>query len=201
MNWFRRLAGSVAIIGGLLIVWGYVPSSPFDDQRINYVRLLFFWCSGAAIALGFQGRTVLLQSTVGRAATTAVLAIAVLNLLLILFPRRAFNVFGDSVELVSFTSSFLGWLAASLYGFALVAHRAAFTNLRGLEKNVTRYSSSLLVIAGPVATFGMDRLGLTKSEPYGAIFGTLGALGVGAVALSWLLMGIVLIVGAQQRTE
>lgn len=47
----------------------------------------------------------------------------------------------------------------------------------------------------------MDRLGLTKSEPYGAIFGTLGALGVGAVALSWLLMGIVLIVGAQQRTE
>ena len=52
-----------------------------------------------------------------------------------------------------------------------------------------------------MATFGMDRLGLTKSDPYGEVFGILGALGVGAVALSWLLMGIALIVGAQRRTE
>ena len=44
----------------------------------------------------------------------------------------------------------------------------------------------------------MDRLGLTRSEPYGELFGNLGALGVGAVGLGWLLLGTVLVLGPRR---
>jgi hypothetical protein len=197
----RRFAGLVAIIGGLLILWGFVPFNPFDDQRINAVRLVFFWSGGTAIALGFQGLHEVLQSRVGRIATLAVVFFALWNVLWILLSLGTDSLLGDSFGLAGFVAGFLGWLVASLYGIALVANRAALTNLGRLEKTITRFASILLVIAGPVATFGMDRLGLTRSEPYGEAFGTLGALGVGAVALSWLMMGIALIVGARRRTE
>ncbi len=201
MSSMRRFAGLVAIIGGLLILWGFVSSTPFEDQRINAVRLVFFWSGGAAIVLGFRGRHAVLQSRVGRIATLAVVFIALWNVLWVLLSLSADSTFGGSFGLAGFVAGFLGWLAASLYGVALVVNRTSFTGFTPLEAGITRFTSILLVFAGLVATFGMDRLGLTKSEPYGEAFGTLGALGVGAVALSWLMMGIALIVGAQRRTE
>ena len=197
----RRFAGGVAIIGGLLILWGFVPSNPFDDQRTNAVRLVFFWSGGAAIVLSFRGRHVVFQSRVGRIATLAVVFFALWNVLWVLLSLGTDSLLGDSFGLAGFVAGFLGWLAASLYGVALVANRTSFTGLTPLEAGITRLASFVLVFAGLVATFGMDRLGLTRSEPYGETFVALGALSVGAVALSWLLMGIALIMGAQRRTE
>jgi hypothetical protein len=196
-----RFAGLVAIIGGLLILWGFVSSNPFEDQRINAVRLVFFWSGGAAIVLGFRGRHAVLQSRVGRIATLAVVFFALWNVLWVLLSLGTGSLLGDSFGLAGFVAGLLGWLAASLYGVALVVNRTSFTGFTQLEAGITRFTSILLVFAGLVATFGMDRLGLTRSEPYGEAFGTLGALGVGAVALSWLLMGIALIMGALRRTE
>ena len=201
MSSWRRFAGLVAIIGGLLILWAFVSSNPFEDQRINTVRLVLFWSGGAAIVLGFHGRQVMLRSRIGRIATVAVVFFALWNVLWVLLSLSADSPFGGSFGLAGFVAGFLGWLATSLYGVALVANRTSFTGLTPLEAGITRLASFLLVFAGLVATFGMDRLGLTKSEPYGEAFGTLGALGVGAVALSWLMLGIALIVGAQRRTE
>ena len=201
MSWMRRFAGGVAIIGGLLILWGFVPSNPFDDQRTNAVRLVFFWSGGAAIVLSFRGRHAVLQSRVGRIATLAVVFFALWNVLWVLLSLGTDSLLGDSFGLAGFVAGFLGWLAASLYGVALVVNRTSFAGFTPLEAGITRFTSIVLVLAGLVATFGMDRLGLTRSEPYGEAFGTLSALGVGAVALSWLMLGIALIVGAQRRTE
>ena len=201
MSSMRRFAGLVAIIGGLLILWGFVSSNPFEDQRVNTVRLVLFWSGGAAIVLGFRGRHVMLQSRIGRIATLAVVFFALWNVLWVLLSLSTDSPFGGSFGLAGFVAGFLGWLAASIYGVALVANHTSFKGFTPLEAGVTRFTSILLVFAGLVATFGMDRLGLTRSEPYGEAFGTLGALGVGAVALSWLMMGIALIVGAQRRTE
>lgn len=201
MNWLRSFEGLVAIIGGLLILWGFVSSTPFEDQRINAVRLVFFWSGGAVIVLGFRGRHAMLRSRIGRIATVAVVFFAMWNVIWILLALSTDSPFGDVIGLAGFIGSFMGWLAASLYGIALVANRTSFKGSTPLEAGITRLCSIVLVFAGLVATFGMDRLGLTRSEPYGEAFGTLGALGVGAVALSWLMMGIALIVGAQWRTE
>ncbi len=201
MSSMRRFAGLVAIIGGLLILWGFVSSNPFEDQRVNTVRLVLFWSGGAAIVLGFRGRHVMLQSRIGRFATLAVVFFALWNVLWVLLSLSTDSPFGGSFGLAGFVAGFLGWLAASIYGVALVANHTSFKRFTPLEAGVTRLASIVLVFAGLVATFGMDRLGLTRSEPYGETFVALGALGVGAVALSWLLMGIALIVGAQRRTE
>jgi hypothetical protein len=197
----RRFAGFVAIIGGLLILWGFVSSTPFEDQRVNTVRLVLFWSGGAAIVLGFRGRHAILRSRIGRFATGAVVFFALWNVLWVLLSLITDSPFGGSFGLAGFVASFLGWLAASLYGVALVTNRTSFTLFTPLEAGVTRLAAFVLVFAGLVATFGMDRLGLTRSEPYGEVFRILGALGVGAVALSWLLMGIALIVGVQRRAE
>ena len=201
MSSMRRFAGLVAIIGGLLILWGFVSSNPFEDQRVNTVRLVLFWSGGAAIVLGFRGRHVMLQSRIGRFATLAVVFFALWNVLWVLLSLSTDSPFGGSFGLAGFVAGFLGWLAASLYGVALVVNRTSFAGFTPLEAGITRFTSIVLVLAGLVATFGMDRLGLTRSEPYGEAFGTLSALGVGAVALSWLMMGIALTVGAQRRTE
>ena len=201
MSWMRRFAGLVAIIGGLLILWGFVPSNPFDDQRANAVRLVFFWSGGAAIVLSFRGRHAVLSSRIGRIATLAVVFFALWNVLWVVLSLGTDSPLGGSFGLAGFVATFLGWLAASLYGIALVVNRTSFAGFTPLEAGITRFTSIVLVLAGLVATFGMDRLGLTRSEPNGEAFGTLGALGVGAVALSWLMMGIALIMGAQRRTE
>jgi len=98
----RRFAGLVAIIGGLLILWGFVSSNPFEDQRINTVRLVLFWSGGAAIVLGFQGRHVILQSRIGRIATLAVVFFALWNVLWVLLSLSTDSPFGGSFGLAIF---------------------------------------------------------------------------------------------------
>jgi hypothetical protein len=201
MKWLRGFAGLVAIIGGLFILWGFLPSNPFEDPQTNAVRLVCFWSGGAAVVLSFRGRHAVRQSRVGRIATLAVVFFALWNVLWVLLSLSGDAPFGGSFSLAGFVAGLLGWLAASLYGVALVANRTSFKGFTLIERGITQLASSVLVIAGLIATFGMDRLGLTRSEPYGEAFGTLGALGAGAVALSWLMMGIVLFVSARRGAE
>lgn len=182
-------------------MWGFLPSNPFEDPQANAVRLVCFWSGGAAIVLGFPRIHEMLHSRLGRIATLAVVFFTLWNVLWVLLSLSRDAPFGGSFGLVGFVAGLLGWLAASLYGVALVANRTSFTGFTLIERGITQLASSVLVIAGLIAPFGMDRLGLTSSEPYGEAFGTLGALGVGAVALSWLMMGIVLFVSARRGAE
>lgn len=97
---------------------------------------------------------------------------------------------------LGFWAGFLGWLAASLYG-AVSLLRAAWRGMPRWPAVATRLAAAALLVGGVVGTFGMDRLGLTRLDGVGDLFGTLGALGVGAVGLGWLLLGGVLVLGGR----
>lgn len=188
-----RCAGVVAVLGGLLILWAFASWNPFADPRVNSIRLFLFWTGGAAVALAYRGRHAT-RPLLGRTAAGSVVLLGAWNGLWVLLAGRDIPspLTGGDLGLLRFVVSFLGWLAASLYGAAILADAGVRHGMDGWTATITQLAAPLLVIAGVVATFGMDRLGLTRSEPYGELFGTLGAVGVGGVALGWLGLGLVL---------
>lgn len=191
---WMRVAGVVAIAGGLLVLWAFVTWNPFADPRVNSIRLLLFWTGGAAVALAYRGRQAM-RPLLRRTAAGSVVLLGAWNGLWVLL--AAWDIpsplTGGDLGLLRFVVSFLGWIAASLYGAAILANAGVRDGMDGWAATITQLAAPLLVIAGVVATFGMDRLGLTRSEPFGEMFGTLGALGVGGVALGWLALGLVLV--------
>jgi hypothetical protein len=196
-----RLAGVVAVVGGLLLLWAFLSWNPFVDGHVNAVRLALFWSAGVAIALAYHGRQAAVRPLLARTATGAVVLFGAWNVLWVVLAWDRDSPFSGDFGLLGFVASFLGWLAASFYGAATLAISAAWRGMDRWAATVTRLAAALLAVAGVVATFGMDRIGLTRSEPYGELFGTLGALGVGGVGLAWMALGLVLVVGGRRAHE
>lgn len=196
-----RVAGLLAVAGGVLLLWAFYSWNPFSDPRVNGIRLLLFWSSGVAAALGYHGRQAAVRPRLARMATGAVVLVGAWNLLWLLLAWDRSSPFGGEFGLIGFVGGLLGWLAASFYGAAMLVIAAAWLGMGRWAAAATRMAAGLLVVAGVVATFGMDRLGLTRSEPYGELFGTLGMLGVGGVGLAWLVLGLVLMVGGRRVLE
>lgn len=196
-----RMAGILAVTGGVLLLWAFVSWNPFSDPQVNAVRLLLFWSAGIAIALAYHGRQAAVRPLLARMATGAVVGFGVANVLWLLLAWDRTSPFSGDFGLVGFVAGSLGWLAASFYGAAMLVIAAVWLGMGRWAAMVTRSSAGVLLVAGVVATFGMDRLGLTRSEPFGDLFATLGALGVGGVGLGWLLLGLVLLVGGRRAGE
>lgn len=196
-----RLAGLLAVTGSVLLLWAFYSWNPFSDPRVNGVRLLLFWSSGIAVGLAYHGRQAPVRPRLARMATGAVVLVGAWNLLWLLLAWDRDSPLGGEFGLIGFVAGFLGWLAASFYGAAMLVIAAAWLGMRRWAAAATTTAAGLLVVAGVMATFGMDRLGLTRSEPYGELFGTLGMLGVGGVGLAWLVLGLVLIVGPRRVRE
>jgi hypothetical protein len=196
-----RLAGIIAAVGGLLLLWAFFSWSPFDDRHVNSIRLILFWSAGIAIALAFHGRQAAVRPFLARTATGAIVLFGVWNVLWVLLAWDRSSPFSGDFGFVGFVASLLGWLAASFYGVATLAISAAWRGMGRWEAAVTRLAAALILIAGVVATLGMDRLGLTRSESYGELFATLGALGVGGVGLAWMALGLVLVMGGRRPDE
>lgn len=196
-----RLAGLLAVAGGVLLLWAFASWNPFGDPHVNAVRLLLFWSAGIAIALAFHGRQATARPLLARTATGAVVVLGAWNVLWILLAWDRSSPFSGDFGLAGFVASFLGWLSASYYGAVVLAISAAWRGMGRWSAAITRLAAALLAVAGVVATFGMDRVGLTRSEPYGELFETLGAVGVGGVGMAWLAMGLVLVVGGRRAHE
>jgi hypothetical protein len=196
-----RLAGLLAVAGGVLLLWGFYSWTPFSDPHVNEIRLLLFWSSGIAVALAYHGRQAAVRPRLARMATGAVVLVGAWNLLWLLLAWDRSSPSGGEFGLIGFVAGFLGWLAASFYGAAMLVIAAAWLGMGRWAAAATRMAAGLLVVAGVVATFGMDRLGLTHSEPYGELFDTLSMLGVVGVGLAWLVLGLVLIVGGRRVLE
>lgn len=195
-----RLLGLLAVIGGVVLLWAFVAWNPFTDWAANTVRLVLFWLGGMAAALAFHGRLAAAAPRLSRLATAAVVLAGVWNILWLVLALDRDNPFGGRFGLIGFWASFAGWLAASAYG-AVSLLRAAWRGLPTVPALATRLAALVLLVGGVVGTFGMDRIGLTRSEPFGDLFGSLGAAGVGAVGLGWLLLGgVLLFAGRSERT-
>ena len=196
-----RVAGILAVIGGALLLWAFASWNPFGDPQVNAARLLLFWSAGIAIALAFHGRQAAVRPLLARMATGAVVGFGGANVLWLLLAWDRTAPFSGEFGLIGFVAGFLGWLAASFYGSAMLVSAAAWLGMGRWAAMVTRWAAGVLLVAGVVATFGMDRLGLTRSEPFGDLFATLGTLGVGGVGLGWMLLGLVLLVGGRRAGE
>lgn len=198
---WMRAAGVIAVVGGLLILWAFVSWNPFDDRDLNSVRLLLFWSGGAVVALAYHERQIAARPLLGRTAGGAVVLFGGWNALWVLLARSVDSPFSGGFGFVGFVAGFSGWFAASVYGAAMLASSGAWRGMDRWAAITLRLAAALLVPAGVAATFGMDRLGLSRSEPFGELFGDLGALGVGGVALAWVLMGLVLVVSGLRHDE
>jgi hypothetical protein len=196
-----RLAGVVAIAGGVLLLWAYYSWNPFGDRHVNSARLLLFWAAGIAIALAFHGRQAAFRPLLARTATGAVVLCGGWNVLWLLLAWDRNSPFTGDFGLIGFVAGFLGWLAASYYGAAMLVISAAWLGMGRRAAIVTRMAGGTLLVGGLIATFGMDRLGLTRSDSYGELFATLGMVGVAGVGLAWLAMGLVLVVGGRRVHE
>lgn len=193
-----RLLGLLAILGGVLLLWAFVSWNPFAEQSVNSIRLGLFWAAGIAVAIAFHARQSAVSPRLAVVATGAVVVAGAWNILWILIAVERNSPFAGAFGFAGFIAGFAGWLIASFYGASMLVIRASWRGMSRWAGVVTRIAALSLLVGGPVATFGMDRLGLTRSEPYGEVFGTLGALGVGAVGLGWLLLGTVLVLGPRR---
>lgn len=193
-----RWLGAIAVVGGVLLLWAFVSWNPFGDPDVNAIRLALFWLAGIAVALALGGRQSVAGARLARAATSLILLTGAWNIAWIILSIGRDAPFSGAFGYLGFWASFLGWLSASLYG-AVSLRRAVSHGMPRWSRVATKVAAIALLAGGIVGTFGMDRLGLTRSEPYGELFSTLGALGVGAVGLGWLLLGGVLILGGRRR--
>jgi hypothetical protein len=191
-----RVLGAVAIGGGVLLLWAFISWDPFADRTVNTIRLAMFWLASIAVAVAFHGRQAAIHPRGALLATGAVVLFGAWNLLWLALAIGRDSPFGGDFGFVGFLAGFGGWLVAAVYGAAMLAMRAAWRGMPRSLATATRAAAVVLVIAGPVATFGMDRLGLTSSDA-GGLFTTLGALGVGGVGLGWLVLGVVLLLGGR----
>jgi len=194
-----RWLGAAAVAGGVALLLAFVSWNPFSDPGLNSIRLILFWFAGIAVALAYRDRQELAGRRAARVATAAVILTGAWNIAWVVLSVGRDSPFSGAFGELGFWAGFLGWLAASGYG-AVTLRRLLRLGMPAWLGIATSVAGLALLGGGVVGTFGMDRLGLSRSEPYGDLFGTLGVLGVGAVGLGWLLLGGVLLLGGRRRT-
>ena len=196
-----RLAGLLAVVGGVLLLWAFYSWDPFSDRPVNSARLILFFSAGIAVSLAFHGRQAAVRPRAARTATGAVVLFGAWNVLWVVLAWNHSSPFIGEFGMLGFIAMFLGWLAASLYGAAMLIISAAWLGMGRWAATATRVAAGMLTVAGVMATFGMDRFGLLRSEQYGELFTALALLGVAGVGLAWLLLGLVLLVGGRRAGE
>lgn len=192
-----RLLGLFGLVGGALLLWVWLAWNPFADRTANTFRLLAFWLAGSTVPLAFYGRQAVRAPRLALVATAAVVLTSLWNLVWLFLAIDRDSPFAGVFGWAGFIASFSGWLAAGLYGLAVLLIRAAWQGMVRWASVLTRLAAAALVIGGPMAPLGMDYFGLTRSEPYGEVIGSLGAIGVSLVGAAWLLLGVVLLLGGR----
>jgi hypothetical protein len=162
-----RLLGVAGIAAGLAMLAAFVidlPSGLFRD------RLIVFGVGVIAIGIGVHRRQSARAPTASLAATT-VLAAAVTFFLVT-------AVFVDPSNVAVLWSSVALWLGSAAFGVTSAVIGA-----------VSRIGGSAVAIGSVLALTGIDRLGLvSQSAP--TVFNTLSQLGIVAMALGWIALGI-----------
>ena len=161
-----RVLGFAGIAAGLAILAAFVidlPAGLFRD------RLIIFGIGVIAIGIGVHLR----QSP--RAPAASLAAIVVLGAVVGFF---LFTVFIEAPNIVGFWAGLAVWLGSAAFGVA--------TALIGAVSRVGGWG----VAVGSLLTLtGIDRLGLV-SEAAPTIFNTLSQVGIVAMAIGWIVLGL-----------
>ena len=194
-----RILGILAIVGGALLVAVWFAGPWFTIPGLNAWRLGLFWLAGLAVAVAFYGRQAAVAPRLALSVSALVVITSAWNIAWIVLATDRDSPFAGAFGFLGFLASLAGWLGAGLYGIAVLVTRAAWRGMTRLSGIAIQLAAAILVLAGPAATFGMDRLGLTRSEAYGELFGTLGAIGVTGVGCAWIVLGTVLLTANRRR--
>jgi hypothetical protein len=162
-----RVLGLSGIVAGTVILAAYAIQLP---EQMFFWRLIVFTVGAVAISVGVHLRQSRHAPTLSLAATLVFAAAATFFLTTVLFTPPG--------NIIGFWSGLGLWAASVAFGAASAAIGA-----------VSRMGA-VAVAAGSLLTLtGIDRLGLV-SESSPTIFDTLSQLGVVAMAIGWIVLGI-----------
>jgi hypothetical protein len=163
-----RLLGLVGIVGGLILISGFVGAFPWDSPQAVTLRIVLFNVGAIAIVIAVHRRQASVDPTLALlAAVPALLANAWYIAWLVLSPAGQFGFIG-------FYAGVAVWLADAWFGLVTLRLRV-----------VSRWGAVALVIGSVLAATGIDRLGLTTT-----IFGALSQVGGVLNGLGWILLGV-----------
>lgn len=162
-----RLLGFAGVAAGSAILAAFVvelPSGLFRD------RLIVFGIGVVAIGIGVHRRQSSRAPAASLAATLVLAAVVVFFLFCVLFME-------------------VGTVAVFWSAVALWLGTAAFGAVSALIGTVSRLGGWAVAIGSLLTLTGVDRLGLV-SESAPTIFNTLSQVGIAAMAVGWIVLGL-----------
>jgi hypothetical protein len=167
-----RVLGLIGILGGLILVAGFVGAFPWDSPEAVNLRIILGNVGAIAIVIAVHRRQASVAPVLALlAAVSALLANGWYIAWLVLSPSGHFG-------LIGFFAGIALWLTGAVFG--LVTLRLGV---------VTRWGALAVAIGSVLAVTGIDRLGLTSSANP-TIFGPLSLGGLILNGLGWILLGI-----------
>lgn len=162
-----RVLGIAGIVAGLAILAAFVidlPSGVFRD------RLIVFAVGVCAIGIGVHQRQSVRAPMLSLGVTVALVAANAFFVLTVIFLEPG--------DIGVFWSGLALWLASAAFGAA-----------GALIGAVSRLGGWAVAAGSLLALTGIDRLGLV-SESNPTYFNTLSQVGIGAMALGWIVLGL-----------
>ncbi len=162
-----RVLGMAGIAAGLAILVAFVidlPSGVFRD------RLIVFAIGVSAIGIGVHLRQSTRAPILSVVLTAALVAANLFFLITVIF-------FGPPNP-AAFWSGLVMWLVSAAFGVA-----------SGWIGAVSRIGASAVAVGSVLTLTGIDRLGLV-SEANPTIFNTLSQVGIAAMAIGWIVLGL-----------
>jgi len=174
---WARLLGAVGILGGLMLLLGFVPSTQWSPDFFN-LRLVLFNAGSIAIVVAVHRRHAAAAPLLALAASIiAISANALYPALILGLVAQPHEIGPGSFGVSLAGASVFLWLAGA--GFGLVIARLGV---------LSRWLGIALAISSTLALLGLDRLGLVSGE-FGAIFEPLALAGVAASGFVWIALG------------
>lgn len=175
---WAKLLGAIGILGGLMLLLGFIPSTQWSPDVFN-LRLVLFNAGAIAIVVAVHRRQAAAAPLLALATSIVAISANVLYLALILGLVAQPGEIGPGSFGVSFAAAavFL-WLADA--GFGLVIARLGV---------LSPWLGITLAISSTLALLGLDRLGLVNGE-FRAIFEPLALAGVAASGCAWIALGV-----------
>lgn len=195
-----RLLGVVGVIGAVLLLWAFISFNPFQDQRVNSVRLVLFALAGAAISLAFHRRQALAAPTLALLTTAAVVIGGIWSASWVILSNGVLSPNMGTFGLIGLFANIALWVTPTIWAIGMLHTGAAWQGMSPNRARLTKLGVSLL-IGSVVAWMGDDRLGMVDSL-WGEMWQAVAITGVALNGVGWLILGIVLIApGGRPRAE
>jgi len=195
-----RLLGTLAMIGGLLLIGVYFWTGLFAGPD-NIIRLVLFALAGPAVSLALYRRQAAVAPQLALVATAIVVIAGLWYVTSNVFALNAARPWAGPGGLVYSLSSMSLFLSAAVFGVSALRIGAAWRGMTRWIAAIARIAAVILVIGGPLGALGDDRWGFTDNAEFGAVITQVALLGVFLTGAGWALLGAILVFGGRGRED